>query len=352
MTATEKTDSLPDYNITGQDFSSRDHLTYSGPIIDIHTHVLITRPGDPKSGAPSGQGPGASISQAETMLDEGDKFGIVKTYTMCFPDDIPWLKDRFGKKIGFNGAIMKKKIEDADTEAYRSLERFLELGVEIIKFWAAPRGKERGLFVDAPWRIEAAKRAQAAGIKVMMVHVADPDIWFDTVYTDPKIYGSKQDEYIGLRRLLEEFPDLQWIGAHMGGDPEHPDHLEQLLETYPNFYMDTSATKWQVREVSKRREAIASLIGRYPDRFLFGTDLVTRHHLEREHYISRYWCQRTLWESDWEGRSPIKDPDHNKESDDGTESSILRGVNLPKDVLEKVYYTNAVELLGLKDLAS
>ena len=28
------------------------------------------------------------------------------------------------------------------------------------------------------------------------------------------------------------------------------------------------------------------------------------------HYVSRYWTQRTLWESDWEGRSPIADPDY------------------------------------------
>ena len=31
--------------------------------------------------------------------------------------------------------------------------------------------------------------------------------------------------------------------------------------------------------------------------------------MTREHYVSRYWCQRTLWESTWEGPSPIADPD-------------------------------------------
>ena len=30
--------------------------------------------------------------------------------------------------------------------------------------------------------------------------------------------------------MLEMFPDLTWIAAHMGGDPEHADHLEELLE--------------------------------------------------------------------------------------------------------------------------
>jgi len=138
---------------------------------------------------------------------------------------------------------------------------------------------------------------------------------------------------------------VTWIGAHMGGDPEHPDHLEELLERYPNFHIDTSATKWVVREVSPRAEAIRGLICRHPTRFLFGSDLVTRHHLVREHYVSRYWCQRTLWESDWRGPSPIADPDHTP-AEGGPPTPTLQGLGLPAEVLDQVYYGNAARLLG------
>ena len=93
---------------------------------------------------------------------------------------------------------------------------------------------------------------RAAGVRIIMVHVADPDDWFRTVYADAAKYGTKPEQYVGLERMIQMFPDMTWIGAHMGGDPEHPDHLEALLERYPNFYIDTSATKWQVREVSAR----------------------------------------------------------------------------------------------------
>jgi hypothetical protein len=141
------------------------------------------------------------------------------------------------------------------------------------------------------------------------------------------------------------FPDMTWIGAHMGGDAEHPDHLEQLLERYPHYHLDTSATKWVVREVSPRREAIRSLICRYPQRFLFGSDLVTRHGLPREHYVSRYWCQRALWESDWQGASPIADPDY-KPVEGETPTPWLSGVDLPEDVLELAYRGNAQRILG------
>ena len=109
---------------------------------------------------------------------------------------------------------------------------------------------------------------------------------------------------------------------------------------------DTSATKWQVREVSKRGDAVRSLICRHPGRFLFGTDLVTRHMLDREHYVSRYWCQRTLWESSWRGPSPISDPDFER-GPDGPRTPEIRGIGLPPEVLGGLYHANAARVLGV-----
>jgi predicted TIM-barrel fold metal-dependent hydrolase len=335
---------VPEHNVTGIDYRDRRHFRYNGPLVDIHAHVTLTRPSDPPSGPPSSKGEGATAVQAEIMLSAANEFGIVKTVSMCQPDEIVVLRQRFQDRLEFNGPLSKQRSDEPDEDAYLLLARFLEQGVRILKLWSAPRGRERGLFVDAPWRVECLRRARTAGVRVVMVHVADPDVWFRTVYADAGKFGTKPEHYSGLRVMLEEFPDLYWIGAHMGGDPEHPDHLESLLERYPHFHLDTSATKWQVREVSPRAEAIRSLVCRYPDRFLFGSDLVTRHHLEREHYVSRYWCQRTLWESDWEGPSPIADPDYSA-APGGRSTPSLRGLHLPLDVLEKVYFGNARRLL-------
>lgn len=334
----------PEHNVTGIDYADRGHFRYHGRLIDIHAHVLQTRPDDPPNGPPKGTGPGATIEQAERMLAVAEEFGITQTVTMCFADDIEPLRQRFGERTRFNGMINKMTLDEPDDEVYRRLDRFLELGAVMIKFWAAPRGRDRGLFVDAPWRIEAAKRARAAGVRIIMVHVGDPDVWFKTVYADASRFGTKADQYVGFERMLELFPDMLWIGAHMGGDSEHPDHLAALLEKYPHLYLDTSATKWQVREVSRHPAAIRELICRFPDRFLFGSDLVTRHNLVREHYVSRYWCQRTLWESSWQGPSPIADPDW-KPADGEPPTPPLRGVELPMDVLERVYLRNAERLL-------
>lgn len=340
-------ESAPEYNVTGHDYARREHFTHphtdpGAAIVDIHSHVMLIRP-DPSA---SDSTPG-SLDQAEQMFDVATEFGVGTIVTMCPVDDIRPLRERFGKRIRFNGMINKKP-DEPDDAADRNLDAYLEAGVSLVKLWAAPRGRERGLFLDAPWRVEALKRARAAGIRVVMAHVADPDHWFQTVYTDTKTFGTKAEQYVPLCRMLAEFSDMTWIAAHMGGDPEHPEHLAELLTEFPHLMIDTSATKWQVREVSPRREAIRELILAFPDRFLFGSDLVTRDLLVRDHYVSRYWCQRTLWESDWHGPSPIRDPDHDPQI---SPTPTLHGVGLPVDVVRQIYVENASRVLGDLDQA-
>lgn len=334
----------PESNVTGHDYSQRGHLRYrSTPIIDFHTHVTMTAPADKPDGPAGGSGSQGTTAGAETMLAIGADYGITQTVTMCPVQDIAPLRAKFGDALLFNGMINKKP-DESDDVAFELLDRFIAEKVVMIKFWSAPRGRDRGLVVDAPWRVECLKRAAKAGIRNVMVHVGDPDVWWTHAYQDTAKFGTKPDQYTPFKRLMREFPNFHWIAAHMGGDPEHPDHLQAMLEEFPQLSLDTSATKWQVREVSPRTGVIYDLVCRFPGRFLFGTDLVTRHGLTSEHYVSRYWCQRTLWESDWTGASPIRDTDYNPPNTEDR-TPTLRGVNLPDEILRKVYFENARRLL-------
>jgi hypothetical protein len=65
-------------------------------------------------------------------------------------------------------------------------------------------------------------------------------------------------------------------------------------------------------------------------------------------YASRYWALRTMWETDYEGESPIADPDlHMNEPQKYTEMDAprLAGKALPSDLLRVLYRDAAQGLL-------
>ena len=164
---------------------------------------------------------------------------------MSPPEDIPLLRERFGSRLGFNG-FMNKNPDEPDDVAYRLLDRFLSEDVGLIKFWASPRSEGDSLLRDVAWRAEVIRRASAAGVRVVMVHVADPDIWFQRRYKDRNRYGTKAEHYAGLERLIQEFPNISWIAAPTWGVPPRTPTARKTSVIYPNLSFDTSATKWQV----------------------------------------------------------------------------------------------------------
>src|SRR5438105_3205856 len=119
----------PEHNVTGIDYGERGHFRYAGPpIVDIHSHVMVTQPNDPANAPPGPLGSEASLDQADTMLAVAGEFHVGRIYTMCPADHIPLLRGRFGNRLGFNGSIAKKRIDDPDDFAYRLLDHFLAEG--------------------------------------------------------------------------------------------------------------------------------------------------------------------------------------------------------------------------------
>ena len=66
---------------------------------------------------------------------------------------------------------------------------------------------------------------------------------------------------------------------HFGNDPEDPVHVGELLDRYPNLYVDTAARVPEIGrgDVSKVRE----LFLRHRKRILFGTDLAVGESLDQ-----------------------------------------------------------------------
>jgi len=333
------------------------------PIVDAHSHI---------NGAQA----------TPVFRDVCDLYGIEKIWTMSRLEEVPVVKKVLGDRVEFI-AVPNWGAENK-THAFQQgylddIRAYRDHGAEIVKFWVAPRGKDfakefgdpNALGLLDPWRIKAMELACDLGM-FFMVHVADPDTWFKTKYADASFYGTKAQQYEPLEEVLSRF-DRPWIAAHMGGWPEDLEFLSGLLERHPNLYLDTSATKWIIREVSKHpREDVLAFHERWAGRLLFGSDIVTTdQHFETEHedrgmghlasnaeeafelYASRYWALRNLWETGYEGESNIADPDLmlvDPDSHDEMSAPTLAGKCLPDSILKRFYRGAATELLqGWRD---
>lgn len=330
------------------------------PIIDAHAHIA---------------GPAA----AAIYDDARRAFGVTLTYSMTQLPQAGPVRDALGDTVRFiafptwNGADRSRTHRDDYPRVIESFRR--DFDARILKLWAAPRlrdlvpdGRDDLWEIDSPWRRRACEVGRSLGM-MFMVHVADPDIYFRTKYTDSAKYGTKRAQYAGLERMLDDF-ESPWIAAHMGGWPEDLDFLGGLLSRHPNLYLDCSATKWVVRELSRHpREHTRTFFIRWKGRILFGSDIVTtddhtRPGKERpDHpkadqanspiaafdlYASRYWALRTLLETDYDGPSPIADPDLKLEDParyDDDSAPNIRGLDLPKDVLVSLYHGTAATVI-------
>ena len=331
-------------------------------ILDVHAHI---------------NGPNA----AKIWREVAGWFGISKVWTQVRLEDCATVREILGDGVefiafpNFRAANRRYSMTDgylSDIQQFHSV-----YGARMVKFWNAPRlrevfpsGSGADIYeLDGAARIEAAKLAESLGM-MFMVHLADPDTWFNTRYADSRVYGRKVEHYRGFEVMLDRFAG-PWLAAHMGGWPESLDFLDGLLTRHGNLYLDTSATKWVVRELGGQDPArVRDFFIKWEGRILFGSDIVsTEEHLKpspednkhpmadlanspesaRELYASRYFALRTLFETSYDGESPIADPDLmmvDPSKYDARSAPRIRGCQLPPKVLKTLYHDAAAKLFA------
>ena len=310
-------------NRLGLDYRAAPPNPLAVPLIDVHTHVHRT-------------------ASTAAFMEAATTYGVGRIVSMSPLDDVPELNRTYPGRLAYIAIPRWRDMENSG--AFRrqwlaDLETFRAHGARRMKFWMAPpmRG-QFGLTLDAPFFEPIIQQALDLDYE-FMIHIGDPSAWFEPGgrYADTARFGTKRDQYPQLEYLLERAAPRTVIAAHMGGMIEEPAFLQTLLDRHTNLFLDSSATKWIVRGVSEQPAAIRDFMIRNQDRVLFGSDIVVAANYDFEHYASRYWAQRTMWETTYDGQSPIEDPD-------AASPPRLCGVDLPADVLQKLYHDNAVRL--------
>ena len=298
-----------------------------GPVIDCHTHLIAAR-------------------HAPDFFAAADHYGIDHVCSMTpLEEALTLLRGPYGPRLTLI-AVPEWRPGGYDEENFwRRVDGYRNLGCRVVKFHLAPQTMPRtGLGLIPGPGLDKLRRYLNHAIDrgmIIMTHIGDPQSWYegDRYGADAEFYGTREQHYQTWERLLEETRGHPWWAAHLGGNPEDLPRLSRMLESYPDLMLDLSATKWMVREISRRRDAAREFVIQWQDRLMWGSDQVSYDGRGFDFLASRWWCHRKLWETAHIGESPIADPDVT----DGPPT--LRGLALPDEVLQKLYRDNIRRLM-------
>lgn len=313
--------------------------------VDAHVHI---RTGDPAI-MEYALSEGFKLLTINTRSNSQDYIDEQKRYAIemknLYPESISWLAtfsmENFEEPGWAEGVI-------------EELRESIEQGAVGFKIWKDVGMTFRdslGNFVllDDPVFEPVLEFMAGSGLP-LLTHIGEPrNCWLPidsmTVNSDksyfrehPEYHMYLHPEYPSHERLMESrdyvltsYPDLHMVGAHLGSLEWDVDVLAERLDRYPNFAVDMAARvcHFQVQD----REKVRDFLLKYQDRILYATDMsVSGDNFEGRNS----WIEKE-WRSDWTYFAT--DSLMGSASVEGT----FRGLDLPKKVLRKIYYNNALQ---------
>ncbi len=144
-------------------------------------------------------------------------------------------------------------------------------------------------------------------------------------------------------RFVARHPKLRFVGAHLGSLEWSVERLAKFLDTYPNARVDLAARMSQVQYQSTTDYAkVRRFFIDYQDRILYGSDLTENpltaaDRAQNPPIDSTRFPEETdeFWRSDWAylATATVQHV--------AAINADVRGIALPRRVIDKVYYLNA-----------
>jgi len=299
---------------------------YTGPIFDAHTHI-------------------GSIDNTSKMIAIEDDYSVVRQVGIVHDEGgFQQARELYPGRFVYAKYLSMRDIAQYNVESVLDeISKLLDQGYSIAKSWFGPRWRDfiedvpRDFRINHP-KLEPIYEALEESDIPLIIHVSDPDTYYASQYRDSEKYGLKDDHLQELEDVLSRHYKLRVQVPHLGAQPEihRLPHLSRWMDTYPNVVLDTASSRWMARELSKDVEKAREFMLTYSDRVLFGTDVFGGRG-ERDYFSGRYLAQRILWETGERG-TPLPIPDADTVNTGGT---FINGLDLPLDVLRKLYWENA-----------
>lgn len=309
-----------------------DTWKYNGPIFDAHTHMR-------------------TIDTTDNMISIENDFGITKQVGIVHEEEGFMLaKEKYPGRFVYAKYLSLRDIAQYNVEpVIDEIYTLLDMGYSIAKSWFGPRWRDYIEDVPKDFRINHPKLDPIYDALVennipLIIHISDPDTYYANQYMDSEKYGLKEDHLNELEDVLSKHRKLRVQVPHLGAQPEihRLPELSRWLDEYPQIALDTASSRWMARELSKDVKKSREFMIKYSDRVLFGTDVFGGRG-DRDYFSGRYIAQRILWETK-ERNTPLPFPDADTVNTGGT---FINGLDLPQDVLKKLYWENAHEFYRL-----
>jgi predicted TIM-barrel fold metal-dependent hydrolase len=147
-------------------------------------------------------------------------------------------------------------------------------------------------------------------------------------------------------KILKKYPQIKIVGCHMGNLSFDIDQITMRLEKYPNYAVETSFTLPSM--MGQAREKVRDFFIKNQDRIIYGSDIsggmVASPYLVDMSKIDEKWTQDDVEALKVKLESQYEDDYNylatNMEFSRG--NYRIQGLALADDILQKIYFKNAV----------
>lgn len=332
------------------------------PVIDAHNHLW------------------ANWGSINKVVDAMDAVGVVAYCDLTSNVAIAWADggytigqgdiEEFYRNVApyarrFYGFTTATFAQPADKPLYTDVDSFVEKTIVLLRqhVQRGARGlkilKELGLRyrdgngdlvkVDDPKLAPIWDECGKLGVPVL-IHQSDPVGFFEEntpenehhdsllkyptwSFSDSK-FPRKQELLDRRNKLLRQHRNTTFMLPHVANFPEDLGSVATLLDENPNVYIDFSA---RIDELGRQPYTAREFIIRYQDRIYFGSDMPASVEMYRCYFRFLETYDEYFFPPDYDGTF-------------GRHRWAIYGLGLPRKVLAKIYYKNALKIVpGLRE---
>ena len=306
------------------------------PTVDIHSHHPTPIPADQYAQVVKAMDANNLRVIVNLSGGWGDQLrqGLTAIKSSPYPDRMVLFANVDFNNVGPGwGQRWAKQLEDDIKAGAVGFKIFKNLGL------TARKADGSRLKVDDPELDPVFEVCAKLNVPVL-IHTADPQEFFEPIdysnerwlelalypgrrYQDRSKFPSFQELITERNNMFARHPKTKFILAHFGWHANDLAKLSQLLDRLPNVYPEVAAILY---DLGRQPKAARAFILKYQDRILFGKDSFQpdeypyywRTFETADEYFDYYRDYHAFWK--------------------------LYGLDLPDEVLKKLYYKNALKI--------